>query len=156
MGDARPSPTPAGKEKTMAELKDKILAQLQEPVVGALATLTEEGKPWARFVTVFADQKLLIRCATFVRSRKVAQIKANPEVHLTAAATDLAKSRALVQVQGRAEVLTDHQAKAAVWFEDLRTYFDGPQDPNLAVVLIRPYRIEYQTMGSMEPEVWTA
>jgi general stress protein 26 len=139
----------------MPELKDKILAKLEKPVVAALATLTADGKPWTRFVTVFADQSLDIYCATFVRSRKVEQIQANPEVHLAAAATDLSQSQSLVQVEGAAEVKTDQEAKTAVWFEDLRAYFAGPEDPNLAVVVIRPRRIEYQTMGAREPEVWT-
>ena len=65
------------------ELKKKILAKLTGPNLCALATLTEDCKPWVRYVTPFADENLTLWMATFLGSRKVVQIKKNPEVHLT-------------------------------------------------------------------------
>ena len=32
-------------------------------------------------------------------------------------------------------------------------FFDGPDDPKYGVIIIKPYRIEYCTPGSYEPEV---
>jgi len=37
------------------ELKKKILAKLTGPTLCALGTLTDDGKPWVRYVTPFAD-----------------------------------------------------------------------------------------------------
>ena len=34
--------------------------------------------------------------------------------------------------------------------------FEGPDDPNYGVIIVKPYRIEYCTPGSFEPEVWAA
>jgi general stress protein 26 len=65
-------------------------------------------------------------------------------------------AEAYVQIQGRAEVSRDEAERKAYWKDELKTYFSGPDDPNYSVVIVRPYRIELQTMASMEPEVWEA
>lgn len=38
----------------------------------------------------------------------------------------------------------------------LQNIFSGPDDPNYAVCKITPYRIEYQSMSMVPPEVWEA
>ncbi len=138
----------------MTALKEKILARIGGPVLSALASITEDNKPWVRYVVTVADENLDIWFATFIGSRKAAQFKRNPEVHLTAGADNLQSTEPYVQVQGRAEVLTDQVVRQAFWQEEFKTYFTGPDDPNFAVVKITPYRIEYQTMEEMNPEVW--
>ena len=47
------------------ELKKKIMAKLTGPTLCALATLTEDCKPWVRYVTPFADENLTLWMATF-------------------------------------------------------------------------------------------
>ena len=138
------------------ELKKKILAKLTGPTLCALATLTEDCKPWVRYVTPFADENLTLWMATFLGSRKVAQIKKNPEVHLTTGVATLETAESYLQIQGRAEILTDEATRKTVWFDQLRNIFSGPDDPNYAVCKITPYRIEYQSMGMVPPEVWEA
>ena len=140
----------------MSDLKAKILEKMNQPTLASFATITEDGKPWVRYVTPWADQDLVIRFATFAGSRKVAHVKNNPEVHLTLGVTDLATAQSYVQVQGKARIKTDEQSRQAVWFDALTNYFQGQDDPNLAVVEITPYRIEYMSMDSMAPEVWEA
>jgi len=103
-----------------------------------------------------ADENLTIWMATFVNSRKVAQIRKNPEVHLTTGVTDLETAESYLQIQGRAEILTDEETKKAVWNPHLENIFSGPDDPNYCVCKITPYRIEFQGMGMVPPEVWEA
>jgi general stress protein 26 len=140
----------------MSDLKSKIQAKMAEPTLAALATKTEDGKPWVRYVMALADQELGIRIATFLNSRKVAQIKADPEVHLTLGVASLETARSYLQVQGRAEILTEAAERQGMWGEELAQYFSGPDDPNYCVIKVAPYRIEYNDMasGSMEPQVW--
>jgi general stress protein 26 len=38
----------------------------------------------------------------------------------------------------------------------LKPIFDGPDDPKYGVIEVTPYRIEYCTPGSYDPQVWTA
>ncbi|KMY69283.1 hypothetical protein AAU61_03920 [Desulfocarbo indianensis] len=129
---------------------------MNTPNLASFATLTEDGKPWVRYVTPLADQDLVIRFATFIASRKVAQVKQNPEVHLTLGVTDPMTAQSYIQVQGKAQIKTDQASREKVWFDRLKAYFQGPDDPNLAVVEITPYRIEFMDMGSVEPQVWEA
>ena len=94
--------------------------------------------------------------ATFVNSRKVGQIKKNPEIHLTTGVTGMETADSYLQIQGRGEILTDAEAKKAAWLDYLKGIFTGPDDPNYCVCKITPYRIEYQTTGMTPPEVWEA
>ena len=138
----------------MADLKQKIFGKFNGPTLSTLATITEDGRPWARYVTPFADENLTFWMATFINSRKVAQIKKNPEVHLTTGVSDPEKAESYLQIQGRAEILTDEETKKAVWFDQLAQIFSGPDDSNYCVCKITPYRIEYQGMNMQPPEVW--
>jgi general stress protein 26 len=140
----------------MSELQDKIRAVFDQPVIAGLATVTAEGRPWVRYVVVVAaEPDLSLRFTTFLGSRKVVQIQANPEVHLTAGAEGMDNmGKPWVQVEARAEVSTEPALKKAMWNDMLASYFSGPDDPNYAVVTLRPYRIEYNTFDAMEPQVW--
>jgi general stress protein 26 len=136
------------------QLKRKIIAKLSAPTLCVLATVTEDGKPWARYVTPFADENLTIWLATFVNSRKIAQIRKNPEVHLTTGVTDPRIDMPYLQIQGQADILTDGETKKAVWSDYLARIFSGPDDPSFVVCRINPYRIEWQPAGPGAPEVW--
>jgi general stress protein 26 len=140
----------------MSELERKIQAKMKTPQLSALATITEDGKPWVRYVTPMMDENLTIWVATFAGSRKVTHIKKNPEVHLTVGVTSMDTAESYLQVQGRAEVLTDATTKNAVWGDHLKGIFTGPDDPNYNVIKITPYRIEYQGMEMVPPEIWEA
>ena len=140
----------------MSDLKKKIQDKMKTPQLSALATITEDGKPWVRYVTPLMDENMIIWMATFAASRKVGHIKENPEVHLTVGVTSMETAESYLQIQGRAEVLTDGATKKAVWNDHLKGIFSGPDDPNYNVIKITPYRIEYQGMGIVPPEVWEA
>jgi general stress protein 26 len=140
----------------MTEIKTKILEILEKPQLTALATVTAEGKPWVRYVMTKASPDLTIRFATFRESRKTNQISANPEVHLITGATSLETAERWVQIEGKAEVSVDENERRQFWNSGLKAYFDGPDDPDYVVVIVRPYRIEYMEMASSKPEIWRA
>lgn len=141
----------------MDDLSAKIQAVFAPAAIAALATVTAQGRPWVRYVVVGVGPDLTLGFATSLSSRKVAQMRANPEVHLTAGAGDLANmGQPYVQVEGRAAVLTEPAVKRAHWQEELKAYFSGPDDPDYAVVAIKPRRIEYWTFDAMTPQVWEA
>ena len=138
------------------ELKEKIGAKLTGPTLCAMATITEDGKPWVRYVMLSADERLTMWGATFASFRKVGQIRKNPEVHLTTGAKDMETAQSYLQIQARAEVLTDGETKKAFWNDYLKNIFTGPDDPNYVVLRIVPYRIEYCKMDRSPAEVWQA
>jgi len=143
----------------MTDLAQRIFAIIKEPHLASFATIAEESKPWVRYVTCHASEDLTIRFSTFIGSRKVAQIKKNPEVHLTSGVTDLAAAQAstaqtYLQIQGKAELSTDKAEREALWNHYLKRYFKGPDDPNYGIIIVKPYRIELYTMGNFKPDVW--
>ncbi len=140
----------------MSELNDRIYDILRKPQLAGLATVTADGKPWVRYVMTVASDDLTIRCATFVGARKVKQIAQNPEVHLTCGITNPMEMGPYLQVQGRATLNTSQEARHGFWTDMLAPIFSGPDDPDYGVIEIVPYRIEYVTPASREPQVWTA
>ncbi len=137
----------------MSELKTKITERLKKRQLANLATITADGSPWTRYVMIAGDDDLILRCATFLAARKVGQIEQNPEVHLSCGVINPMEIKPYSQIEGRAEIVTDAAEKAAFWNPSIESIFSGPDDPNYAVVVIRPYRIESWTPPAMEPEV---
>ena len=138
----------------MSDIQQRILDIVRNPHLSSFATITEDGKPWVRYVLASATEDLTIRFATSTDTRKVAQIRKNREVHLTSGITDPASAQAYVQIQGTAEFVTDQAERDEFWHDELKNYFSGPQDPHYGIVIIKPYRIELYTMGEHAPQIW--
>ena len=141
----------------MTDLKQKIIAKMKQPALASFATVTDNNKPWTRYVVVLADDELNIWFATRRASRKTVHIAHNPEVHLTLGVTTMETAESYLQIEGRAEILDDSASKKAVWYDLLENVFKGPEDPDYCVCKIIPYRIEFITMDpAVPPEVWKA
>lgn len=139
----------------MSDLKMRILQVLGQPQLSVLATVTGDGKPWARYMMTLADDNLVIRTPSFKNARKIEQIKMNPEVHITCGAANIEDMKPYLQVQGKARFTTDENERHGFWNESLANIFDGPDDPDYCVIIIEPYRIEYCESGLHKSEVWT-
>jgi len=137
----------------MPDLKDRILDLFKTPCLSALATITTEGDPWVRYVMVEASDDLTFRCASFTNARKVVQIEAKPQAHLTCGILKPTDMGPYLQIQGRAEFSTDSDVRHAFWSDRLSTVFKGPDDPNFGVVTVTANRIEVCQVGA-KPEVW--
>jgi general stress protein 26 len=140
----------------MSDLKDKIHKILKNLQLASFSTVTEDGKPWVRYVMIKGAEDFTIRLATFVKARKVTQIARNPEVHITCGITDPQVMAPYLQIQGRAKLTAEESERHGFWFDMLSGIFKGPDDPNYGVIIVEPYRIEYCTPDSFEPEVWGA
>lgn len=138
----------------MNDLEKKIFDVVEKAELGSLATIGEDGKPWVRTVTVWASNDLALRFCTDAASRKVRHIERNPEVHLTCTILNPPDDSVYFQVQGLAQISKDPQEKKDSWKEGWRRYFSGPDDPNYVIVIVRPYRIEYNGPGAATPEIW--
>ena len=140
----------------MTDAKRLILNILQpgESFLASLATVTEDGRPWVRYVSPKISEDLTLRIATSVQSRKATHIRKNPEVHLTCGVTDPQTAQYYLQIEGKADVVTDAAERAAFWSDGLKAHFSGPDDPNYALLVVKPYRIELCPMMSMDVEVW--
>jgi general stress protein 26 len=140
----------------MGELRKKILSITTQLQLSGLATITEEGKPWVRYVITVGADDMNIRFATSISTRKVKQIELNPEVHLTCGVKDPMNMAPYLQIQGRARFTREKEERHGFWNDMLKPIFSGPDDPNYGVIIVEPYRIEYCTPGTFVPEVWQA
>ncbi len=138
----------------MDELKNRILDVLKNSPFVTLATITTDGRPWVRYVSPKVCDCLTLKVATSKSSRKVAQIKARREVHITAGVNDINTPSPFIQYQATAEILDDEQSRHDVWREEFGSFFKGPDDPDLCVIKIVPYCIEYFNFDSLTPEIW--
>ncbi|MFH1093578.1 MAG: pyridoxamine 5'-phosphate oxidase family protein [Candidatus Omnitrophota bacterium] len=139
----------------MSELRKKIHEILKGPQLVSLATITEEGKPWVRYVIAITSENLTVNFSTFLNARKAAQIKNNSEVHITCGITNLNEMKPYLQIQGKAVLNTSEEVRYGFWNSALEKIFEGPDDPNYGIIQVTPYCIEYCTPGSFEPEVWS-
>jgi len=141
----------------MSDTKRKILETLQRGrgFLASLATITEDGAPWARYVTGTIDDDLTIRIATGLRSKKIAHVRARPEVHLACGNIDPSVEAPYFQIEATAEISTDLEEKQAIWNDGLAFFFRTPENPDWCVLKARPHRITVYSMTSMDTEVWT-
>jgi general stress protein 26 len=138
----------------MIELEEKIRKILGRSQTAALATISETGAPWVRYVTIRSERDFTLSFCTSLASRKARDISARPEVHLTCGNLQPPDDSAYLQVAGRAEIRSDAATKVKYWQEGWKAYFQGPEDPDYVMVFVRPTRIEYNAPGSFTPEVW--
>jgi len=138
----------------MNELEKSIWKILGKGQIAALATITEDGNPWVRYVTIEADEDFTLRCCTSLGARKAKQILKNPEVHLTCGNLRPPDDSAFLQIAGRAEIRSDRKTREKYWKEEWRGYFKGPEDPDFVMVFIQPILIEYNAPRAMTAEIW--
>ncbi|MBI4842916.1 MAG: pyridoxamine 5'-phosphate oxidase family protein [Nitrospirae bacterium] len=138
----------------MTNLKDRIFEIAKELQLVNLATVAEDGRPWVRYVMAKADKGLVFRLCSHIDTKKIKHIKKNPNVHISLGVSSLETAKNWLQVEGKAEVSTDRNERHAFWFDELKNYFSGPDDPDFCIVIVTPSKIELSTMGSMQPEVW--
>jgi len=143
----------------MTNMKQRILDTLlpSKPFLCHLATLTEDGRPWVRTMRGVIGEDLVIRCPTFAGTKKVAQIEANSEIHLTCGDTDPSRPGSYFQIEARAEITQSLEDREAAWTDHLAKWFSGPEDRAYLVVRITPTRITALPIGGGPPaEIWDA
>ena len=133
-------------------LKQKIYEIMKANQFSVMATISEDGKPWARYIACKSSDDLTIRFATYADSRKIIHIKYNPEVHFTMGSDATGYMSAYLQIQGTAKVLDSKEAKESFWSESLKYFFKDKTDPQYVVVEVKPYYIEYWH-NTREPEI---
>ncbi|MGA9097472.1 MAG: pyridoxamine 5'-phosphate oxidase family protein [Methanotrichaceae archaeon] len=129
-------------------LKDSILEVTRGEHVAAVATVAD-GRPAVRFMALVGLADLSIIGATMKSSKKVEQIRKNPEVALSIWS---GKSFAdpYVVIQSKAEIYEDLETKKKFWDPKLESYFQNPENPNYVVLKFMPQRIEYYHEMSMD------
>ena len=104
-----------------------------------LITADENGKPQARTMSAFPpDENMVIWLGTSTRSRKVKQIKNNPNVMVFYFDT---KGRSYVSVAGKASIVNDPEKKAHYWKKSWIRYYPDPEKDYI-LIEVTPNRLE--------------
>lgn len=131
-------------------LKEKILAVMGGLHVSAVATITE-GKPAVRFMALTGFDDLTLVGATMKDSRKVGQIKKNPEVALSIWSCKEFSDPSIV-IQAKCTVHEDVAVKMRYWNPMYEQYFQNPENPVFVILKFVPQKIEYSHENTME--IW--
>ena len=134
------------------ELERLISGAMDKHRYCSFATV-EGNRPKARYMALFHDG-LRIHLATDRRTQKVEELEANPNVYLLFGFEGKWPTE-LVEIEGRASVSGDESLRRKVWNDELKMWFDGPDDPNYVILDIAPIRIEY-TGKERERHIWEA
>ena len=67
----------------MEEIRNKILGIIGKPFLAGFATLTEDGKPWVRYVYAVGSDDMTIRFSTFTSARKWRRSSRDPMIRTT-------------------------------------------------------------------------
>jgi len=137
--------------KEVMALKEDIFKVIGGEHVAAVATLGE-GRPAVRFMALGGLEDLTLIGATMKSSRKVSQLRKNPE-----AAVSIWSGKEYtdpyVVMDTQVEVHEDVQTKKEYWHPELEQYFGTPENPDYVVLKFLPQSIEYYHGMSME--LWT-
>lgn len=140
----------------MKDIRERIIQIIIKPQLMSFATITEDGRPWVRYVHAIGFQNMKIMFSTFTNSRKALQIHKNPEVHITCGVTDISTAQEYLQICAKAKLSRDEKLRHRYWNDKLSYYYNGPDDPNYTICIAVPYYIELITMSEMKPLIWQA
>ena len=104
-----------------------------------LITVDENGKPQARTMSPFPpEEDMVIWLGTNPRSRKVKQIKNNPNVMVFYYDT---KSFSYVSVAGKARLVSDPEKRVHYWKEGWTQYYPDPEKDYI-LIEVTPKKLE--------------
>jgi len=84
-----------------------------------------------RYMVIAVEKDLTIKFVTAIDSRKISQIRLNPEVHITCGATSATAMTPYLQIQGKAHTSRDETLRNEMWADELKSYFAGPMIPTI-------------------------
>ena len=97
-----------------------------------LAQIDEDGDPTA--ATISPARIDGVRRVFFCAGKESNWVRRGKRCGRASVCFNSAKEQYNITLVGDIAVLDDPDLKAALWFEGLRAYFDGPQDPALCVL----------------------
>jgi general stress protein 26 len=134
----------------MDEEAERKLWEIVEESEIALLITDGEGYPRMRPMTVVAyEEDGNIWFATSKSSRKVEEVGRNPRA--SACFLNL-EGGAHAQLFGEVEIVDDPELKKELWDEEWGEYWEGPSDPDYALLALHGVRAEYYLLD--EDELW--
>lgn len=138
----------------MLQLREEVYQILKELQICNFSTIGVDGKPRGRYVFAQADKELNIRFASCVTSRKVMDIKNNPNIHIHCGVQGIKDLyNPYLQIEGVAECQQSKEEREQFWNSSLESIYSGPSDPNYAVIKVIPSKIEIVSIAEQTTKV---
>jgi general stress protein 26 len=135
--------TPSAQGQPQRRSKEELIAAAREIMTTtrycALITTDRHGRANARTMDAFApDEDLVVWFGTNPLSRKVSEIRRNPQVTLYYFDRE---NQAYVSIQGVARLVNDPKEKARHWKDDWKVFYPD-RDKSYLLIEVRPVRLE--------------
>jgi general stress protein 26 len=133
-------------------LKENILEVVGGPHPAAVATL-DGKKPAVRFMVLAGFPDMTLIGATMKNSKKVEQIKKNPDAAL-AIWSGKEFSDPYVEISARGMIHEDIATKKKYWNPMFEQFFKSPENPDFVVLMFTAQEITYHGKNMSGTEVW--
>lgn len=131
------------------EIRENIEKILDANHTGTMATV-KDNKPHSRYMTFF-HRDLILYTPTEKHADKTEEIDANPYTHIIIGYEGEGFGDEYVEYQGKASFNHSEELKKELWNEDMKIYFDGPEDPNYTLLQIQPIGIRLMNKRGEPP-----
>lgn len=131
------------------EVRDNIENILDESHIGTMATV-KDNKPHSRYMTFF-HRDLILYTPTDKHADKTAEIDKNPYTHIIIGYEGDGFGDEFVEYQGEVTFNHSEELKRELWNDDLKLYFDGPEDPNYTLLEIQPIGVRLMNKKGKPP-----
>lgn len=131
------------------QVREKIEEIIDKNVIGILSTVENE-KPYARYMT-FLNKDLTLYTPTSSETYKVEEIDKNSNVHVLLGYQGEGFDDMYVEVTGKASIRDDENLIKDLWIDDMQNWFDGPNDPKLVMLEIKPESIRLMNSTDEPP-----
>ncbi|MBN3552822.1 pyridoxamine 5'-phosphate oxidase family protein [Fictibacillus nanhaiensis] len=132
------------------QMKNKVFEVVDKKQTGVLATV-KKNKPHSRYMTFFHDE-LTFYTPTSIETHKADEIQENPNVHVLVGYDCEGYNDPYLEIEGTATIRDDQGLKEKFWNEQMKHYFEGPNDPNYILLEIKPSLIRLMNDGEHEPQ----
>ena len=130
--------------------KETVQKIMDNSYVGTMSTV-EANKPFSRYMTFFHEDFTLYT-ATSKKTEKVDELEKNPHTHILLGYNDGGYGDSFVEVAGKVSMSDDKEVKEKIWSDQMKNWFDGPEDPNLIILKVTPDSIRLMNKKGQEPQ----
>lgn len=135
---------------SQSEIKANVEKILNESHTGTMATVKND-KPHSRYMTFFHDG-LKLYTPTHKDADKTEEIEKNPFTHILIGYEGDGFGDEYVEYQGKVSLNDTDDLKKKFWNDDMKLYFEGPDDPNYAILEIDPIGIRLMNKKGESPK----
>ena len=125
-----------------SKVKDIIMEAIKGGNTASMATI-KDGKPWVRYIACHRmGDTMSLYCSTSIHSRKIEQIKKDPNVHITMGWNEAEMKGPYLQIAAKAVIKTDRETREKCWLPEYAMFFKTPDNPHYCIIEFVPEYIE--------------